>query len=217
VDVGRKGVAGAQATLPRGVMFTVGYTTLTVADTGYVPPPDFPALGVCGRSPHRTRADVSRSLGITPPDPCDRIPLVVPGVTSLPGRGQVQVQIVSREELPFDWSRNADPWRACLDARVVGKELWLRRRRAGDRFCPLGLGNRHKLVSELLVNEKVPAWWRDRVPLLVREDDEVMWVCGWRLDERAKVTDGTSWVAVIHLHTQSPESSPGSPEPMTDG
>jgi tRNA(Ile)-lysidine synthase len=61
------------------------------------------------------------------------------------------------------------------------------------------MGGRHKLVSDLLVDLKVPAWWRDQVPLLVRGDGEIMWVCGCREDERAKVRDETSQVTVVRL------------------
>jgi tRNA(Ile)-lysidine synthase len=175
VQIGREGAAGDRATLPRALMLTVGYTTLTLAEAGSVPPPDFAALQQ------------------------DRLALTVPGTTLLGRGGRAEVCVVARAELSDDWRNNADPWRAYLDADVLGRELFLRRRKAGDRFCPLGLGGRHKLVSELLVNAKVPAWWRDQVPLLVRGDDEIMWVCGWRVDERAKIGETTSRVAIIHL------------------
>ncbi len=182
--VARQGAVGAQATLPRGILLTVGYTTLTVADRDYAPSPDFPALTVegCGAP--------------------ERIPLVIPGTTPLSGQAVAEIQIVSRGTLPAGWQHNADPWRAYLDADVLGQELYVRRRRAGDRFCPLGLDGKHKLVSDLMVNVKIPAWWRDRVPLLVRADDTVMWVCGWRVDERAKVRDKTARVAIVCLRLE---------------
>ena len=82
---------------------------------------------------------------------------------------------------------------------MLGNELALRPRRAGDRFCPLGMDGRSKLVSDLLVNCRVPAEWRDRIPLLVRADDSIMWVCGWRVDERARVRESTSQVAIVRL------------------
>jgi tRNA(Ile)-lysidine synthase len=178
VQVGREGSAGAQATLPRDVVLTVGYDTIVIADTAFSPHPDWPALDVAW------------------------VPLSIPGTTSLPGGGVVDAEIISRDRLPVDWARNKDRWRAFLDARVVGGELSLRRRQTGDRFCPLGLGGRTKLVSELLINEKVPAHWRDRIPLLVRGDGEIMWVCGWRIDERARVIENTTQVVVICLRAR---------------
>jgi tRNA(Ile)-lysidine synthase len=175
VQVAREGDVGAQATLSRNVVLTVGYDTIVIADAAFSPPVDWPALDV------------------------DRLSLSVPGMTPLPGGGFVQIGLVSPERMPADWARNTDRWRAFLDADVVGTAVCLRRRQDADRFCPLGLGGRHKLVSELLVNEKVPAQWRDQVPLLVRGDGEIMWVCGWRVDERARVTEDTAQVMAVCL------------------
>jgi tRNA(Ile)-lysidine synthase len=176
VRVGRDMGVGAQATLPRDLLLTVGYRTIVVADRRYVPRPDFPALA-------------SKHLSLT-----------VPGTTWMPGGGRVEIDFLPRSALPQNWARNPDPWLAFLDAKAIGTHLSLRRRRSGDRFCPLGLAGKHKLVSELLINAKVPAWWRDQVPLLVRPDDQILWVCGWRIDHRARVTKETSQVAMIQLH-----------------
>lgn len=172
-----EGDAGAQATLPDGLALIVGYDTIAVAETGYRPAPEWPAMAV------------------------ERVELRVPGTTTLPGGGEATIELLPRGRLPAAWARNPDPWRAHLDADVTGTELALRRREEGDRFCPLGMGGRHKLVSELLVNEKVPAYWRDEIPLLVRVDGEIMWVCGQRIDERAKIRAGTSQVIAIELRT----------------
>jgi tRNA(Ile)-lysidine synthase len=181
LEVAQLGHTGNRATLPRQLQLVVGYDTLTMADPAYVPQPDFPALapGVAGA--------------------VKRISLRVPGTTALHSQAQARIEIVSRTALAADWQQNDDPWRAYLDADVLGPELYLRRRRAGDRFFPLGLGGKSKLVSDLLVNCKVPAGWRDRIPLLVRADDSIMWACGWRIDERARIGENTSQVAIVRL------------------
>jgi tRNA(Ile)-lysidine synthase len=175
IRIGRTGGVGDRATLPRSLMLAVGYNTIVIADAAFRLPTNLPALDA---SP---------------------MPLSVPGTTALPGGSVVESEILARDALPAGWSLNTDPWRAYLDADAAGVDLSLRRRRDGDRFCPLGMGGRHKLVSELLINEKVPAGWRDRVPLLVRGDGQIVWVCGWRVDERARVTEDTSRVVVIYL------------------
>jgi hypothetical protein len=48
-----------------------------------------------------------------------------------------------------------------------------------------------------MINEKIPAAWRDFTPLLVDQADHIVWVCGWRPAERARVTRGTQ--QVVHL------------------
>jgi tRNA(Ile)-lysidine synthase len=60
------------------------------------------------------------------------------------------------------------------------------------------MGGRSKSLSDFLINVKVPAAWRDWVPLVVSDEgDRILWVAGWRLDERARVTSETE--QVLHL------------------
>jgi tRNA(Ile)-lysidine synthase len=106
---------------------------------------------------------------------------------------------VPRSALSAGWQDNLDPWCAYLDAESLGPAPLVRCRRPGDRFCPLGMGGQHKLVSDLLVNRKVPAWWRDRIPLLVGTDGTILWVCGWGVDHRARIHENTSRVAIVRL------------------
>jgi tRNA(Ile)-lysidine synthase len=56
------------------------------------------------------------------------------------------------------------------------------------------MGGQSKRVNEFMINEKIPASWRDHIPLLVNGDGQILWVCGWRPDERARVTEGTQRV-----------------------
>ncbi|NLH08438.1 MAG: tRNA(Ile)-lysidine synthetase, partial [Chloroflexi bacterium] len=44
--------------------------------------------------------------------------------------------------------------------------------------------------------QKIPAGWRDHLPLLV-SGGEIAWVCGWRVDQRFAVTakTGEVWLA----------------------
>jgi tRNA(Ile)-lysidine synthase len=181
VEVATLGQTGDRATLPGGIQLVVGYDTLTIADRGHKAAPDFPALPT----------PVNGAI--------ERFPLQVPGTTSLPVQIAAQIEVVPRTALAPGWQRNDDPWCAYLDASVLGQELYLRRRRPGDRFRPLGMRGQSKLVSDLLVNDKVPSAWRDRIPLLVRADDSILWVCGQRIDERARITESTSQVAIVRL------------------
>jgi tRNA(Ile)-lysidine synthase len=192
VDVAQRGDAGAQARLPRDLMLTVGYQALWIADVGWVPEPDFPSL--------------DRPARQAP------IRLSVPGVTEIGDLGRVEIAYQHRETLPADWAQNPDPWHAYLDAEAVGQELYVRARRPGDRFQPLGLSGKHKLVSDLLVNAHIPSWWRDRVPLLVSADDQILWVCGLRVDRRARIRETTRWVLAVTLYHDHERYVPGWPK-----
>ncbi len=81
---------------------------------------------------------------------------------------------------------------ACLDLDKTGDKLVVRHRRAGDRFQPLGLGQPKKL-NEFMIDAKIPRAWRQRVPI-VCSAEHIIWVVGWRIDERAKVTENTKKV-----------------------
>lgn len=176
LEVLRAGQAGARATLPAGLEAVVGYDCFLVGEAGVgLPTGDAPQLA----------------------EP--RLPLAVPGVTAL-GRGwQVEAALLAPADLPASWQSNPDPWRAWLDADAVGPAPALRTRRRGDRFQPLGMAGRHKLLAEFFTNLKVPPPARDRWPLLVTADDEIAWVCGLRVDQRAAVTPATRRVLQVAL------------------
>jgi tRNA(Ile)-lysidine synthase len=76
---------------------------------------------------------------------------------------------------------------ACLDADKVRFPLQVRKWKEGDWFCPLGM-NKKKLISDFLIDQKVPLNLKKEVYLLT-SNGSVMWVIGFRIDDRFKVTD----------------------------
>jgi tRNA(Ile)-lysidine synthase len=171
------GETGAQATLPRGLVLTIGYDTIIVADQDYRELPDLPLL-LTGHSE----------------------PVAIPGRTELSETTWVlEAEVASRCTVPDEVVTTALGWESYLDAAVVGPSPSLRPRRPGDRFCPLGMGGRYKRLNEFMINEKIPAAWRDHIPLLVNEDGQIAWVCGWRPDDRARVTRRTQQVIRLHF------------------
>jgi tRNA(Ile)-lysidine synthase len=65
--------------------------------------------------------------------------------------------------------------------------LHLRPRQKGDRFQPLGMGGKTKKVKDYMIDEKIPVWLRDRIYLLVNEQDEIMAIPGYCISEKFKV------------------------------
>jgi len=65
----------------------------------------------------------------------------------------------------------------------------LRNFRPGDRFVPLGMKG-HKKLKDFFVDMKIPSDVRARIPLLA-QGDQLIWVCGLRMDDRFKVTSST--------------------------
>jgi len=83
----------------------------------------------------------------------------------------------------------ANRWSEAADADRIAFPLELRSRRDGDRFAPLGLGTEIKL-KDLLINERVPFFDRDRVPLLC-DRERIVWAVGVRLSDEVRITGAT--------------------------
>lgn len=80
-----------------------------------------------------------------------------------------------------------DPLTQVLDADAL-EGAQLRTRRDGDRFRPLGCGE--KLLSDYLTDRKLDRPLRDSTALIAR-DGRVLWVCGLGISEDAKLTGRT--------------------------
>lgn len=85
-------------------------------------------------------------------------------------------------------------WDAAFDADRLPGMLTVRTRRPGDSLVPEGMTGR-KRVQDLLVDEKVPRWRRDGVPVLTA-GDHVLWVVGYRRDRRYQPTHGQPAIEV---------------------
>jgi len=81
-------------------------------------------------------------------------------------------------------------WEVVLDLDTIELPLRVRARKQADEFFPFGLGGRKKL-HDFFIDEKVPRDERDSVPLIVSADDKIVWVVGYRIDDRFKVTSST--------------------------
>jgi len=92
-----------------------------------------------------------------------------------------------------------NPMAASVDADTLIYPLTLRRWEGGDYFYPLGMKGRKKL-SDFFVNEKVPVHVKDTVPVLVNGNGEVIWIGGYRADDRYKVTAHTKKVIIFELY-----------------
>ncbi|GBE40640.1 tRNA(Ile)-lysidine synthase [bacterium BMS3Bbin09] len=87
-----------------------------------------------------------------------------------------------------------------LDSELLKFPLKVRPRVAGDHFYPAGFGKKKKL-QDFFVDEKVPRDMRDSVPLVLSGDD-IVWVAGFRADERFTATDKTEKVLRLIITKQ---------------
>lgn len=92
-----------------------------------------------------------------------------------------------------------NPMATSIDADLLVYPLILRNWAEGDYFYPLGMQGRKKL-SDFFVNEKVPLHVKDRVPVLVNGNNDIVWIGGYRPDDRYKVTTHTKKVVIFELY-----------------
>lgn len=113
-------------------------------------------------------------------------PINLPGETALPG-WRINTKIIDRPQLAT--GKEVNPFSAYLDLDRTGDRLTVRSRQRADRFQPLGMSQSKKL-GEFMIDAKIPTAWRERVPL-VCSHEQILWVVGWRIGDRAKVTEST--------------------------
>jgi tRNA(Ile)-lysidine synthase len=99
------------------------------------------------------------------------------------------------EESQAAQGRFSEAISANFDLRKTGIELFVRQRWPGDRFQPLGMSMPKKL-HKFMVDVKIPRSWRSHVPI-VCSPQQIIWVVGWRIDDRVKVTEASQ--EILHL------------------
>jgi tRNA(Ile)-lysidine synthase len=114
--------------------------------------------------------------------------------------------------LPADWRRNADPWRAYLDADAAGAPC-LTTPVAGPCFAPLGMGGQTRALGDLFTDRKTPVSLRAGWPVVVDSaSGQVLWVCGIQPGHGARVTETTHEVLCLVWERNPLLASPGAGE-----
>lgn len=91
------------------------------------------------------------------------------------------------------------PFEAWLDAERTGLRIILRTRKRGDRFQPLGMQAGTQKLSDFMVNERLPRSARAAWPLICNQN-EIIWLPGYRPSEGCRITGLTQQVLHLRLH-----------------
>jgi tRNA(Ile)-lysidine synthase len=105
------------------------------------------------------------------------------------------LHISSPIQMEFENSSNyiasATEFVAQLDFEKLTFPLSLRKWKQGDVFYPIGMKGRKKKLSDFFIDIKLNKFEKEQVWVLT-ENEKIVWIVGYRLDERYKITRRTN-------------------------
>ncbi len=119
--------------------------------------------------------------------------LKIPGKTDIKELGVSFKSLVLDKVRPFFKSKDKT-WEY-FDYSKLKFPLFIRTRKEGDRFKPLGMGSEKKL-QDFFVNEKISRHKRDSTPLVI-SGGKIIWVVGCRISDSVKLTPKTKKILCI--------------------
>ncbi len=126
----------------------------------------------------------------------ESIKVNVPGQTRF-GRFLVEAGIFEADTGAGRYKAGKTGFAEWFDLARIKLPLSIRRRRAGDRFVPMGLAEEKK-VGKFLTAQRVPQRIRKRV-LVVADTEKIIWVWPIRISEQAKVTEKTQNILRLQI------------------
>lgn len=133
--------------------------------------------------------------------------LVAPGRTQVPGRRRaLRARFLDGAQF-LSIRSHLGGWRVAFDAAAAeDSRLVLRSPRPGDRLQPLGMGGRHKKLSDCFIDAKWPRILRGEALVLIRRrrDDaqaaeEILWVAGLTRSESYRVAPSSERILYLEF------------------
>lgn len=90
-----------------------------------------------------------------------------------------------------------------FDYDKISKSVGFRTRKQGDELVLAGVGT--KTVQRYMIDARIPAEERDRIPILAA-GDSVLWIVGYRMNAAYQVTEDTRTVLQVTVHPSQTES-----------
>lgn len=104
---------------------------------------------------------------------------------------------VEKQTWPKDFQLEVNANVAYFDSERLIFPLTVRSWQAGDSFCPLGMKGKRKKVSDLLIDLKLNRNQKQKVKVLLNGNGDILWVIGFRTDDRYKIENWTKAVIIV--------------------
>ncbi len=92
---------------------------------------------------------------------------------------------------------NPDKDKIFVDYNKLKLPLRIRNRKPGDRFKPLN-SKYFKKIKSYFIDLKIPLYKREKIILVVDYYDRIVWIVGFQIDDRFKITRQTE--KILHIH-----------------
>jgi tRNA(Ile)-lysidine synthase len=130
-----------------------------------------------------------------------------PLVLEIPGKGRfggyaVEAKLLDAKNCDIvKFKAEKDNFVEWFDSDRLRGPLTIRRRKAGDKFWPLGLG-REKKIGKFLTAERLSSKLRDEI-IVISDSEKIIWLGPLRPSELTKITDQTSGIVEIRANRTS--------------
>ena len=93
---------------------------------------------------------------------------------------------------------NPNPNTCSMDRTKVQWPLHIRKWKEGDKIQPLGMDGKHKLISDVLIDQKIDSFSKKNINVVVDKQGEIIWIPGIRLSEVVKYSRLTESFVLFH-------------------
>lgn len=129
-----------------------------------------------------------------PPGAAEEIPVNYEYEVKIPGRTEIKesgLTVDSEFVKTIDFSLiKRDNTKAYFDVDLLNLPLTIRNKKQGDKFIPYGLSGEKK-IKEFFIDKKILREKRNKIPVILDKNSNIIWVVGYRTDDRFKITSAT--------------------------
>lgn len=190
-DLVAKGNTGARAELPRGLGAAVSYGILNV----FIKMPQL-------QNPHNPQKPQKQHQKASQKPAAFDINLTIPGSTQVQ---ELDAVIKTSVEKVIDVDKcgrmGYNSFVQFFDYDSLSRGINIRNRRDGDIFKPFR-SNGTKKLKKYFIDSKIPRELRDEIPLICI-NNEVVWVVGYKISDKFKVTENTKSILKIEYNRRA--------------
>ncbi len=123
--------------------------------------------------------------------------LQIPGITEISEINmKIKTELQKKAKDHKQWT--VDKKNAFLDLDKCKKNIYIQGWKKGDWFYPLGMQGKKKL-QDFFTDNKISKRTRKQIPIIVTEKNRIIWIAGFQLDNRFKITDKTKKILKLEI------------------